>query len=219
MDLELFISEKLEGYMKGDVKVLMDIKANSDTGFGGLNFPLVLYVLSCMDYLGYLISVEQLSLWGKDTDKRILNYISAFFPDEAVNEINKVGDAFTDFFRNGLSHEYFPKKLHGISKDEGPLFQKGKDDDVLILNSYAFGKVFCQSVDNLINNLRIDVELSSQIFERMLKIEQNHSDNVKELADPTFISTLIDNHAGASGVGASVNTGLDSWLKNSNGRN
>lgn len=217
MDLDLFISENLEGYMKVDIRVLMDTKSDEATGYGGLNFPLALYIFSCMDYLGFLTSKDKYSPSG-DTKNRIMAFIEQFFPQNSIDQIHKLEDVFVNYFRHGLTHEYFPKAASGISKEEGDLFQKGKGE-VLILNSYALGEIFNQSIDTLINKIRNDTELSNRILERMSIIEKDHLNNARKLTNTGFISTLNDNLAGASGVGASLNSSLGSWFKDENDKN
>lgn len=139
-----FINRVVRGYMLKDLENLLRIPVvpNAD---GNCNFPIVLFVFSCMDFLGYLVSVEKLDDLG-DTGRRIRAYVDLAFMSEDKKKLEPYLDHLVRIFRHGLSHEFFPKSS-GISRLEAEVIsnQQGK----LVLDADRFAEMFQRSVDEL----------------------------------------------------------------------
>jgi hypothetical protein len=114
-----------KGYMVGDIKRMLAIKVKPNQD-GNCNFPIALYTLSCMDFLGYLIAKEEYSLFG-DTEKRIKAYIDTAFIVKDKEQLQPYMANFVGKFRHGLGHEFFPK-MAGISRVTPHIMSWHKND-------------------------------------------------------------------------------------------
>lgn len=177
---EIF-DKTINGYMVGDIRRLLTIKV-IDNYSGNCNFPIALYVFSCMDFLGYLIAETEYSLNG-DTDKRINEYISVMFSEEAKKEIEPHKNEFIDKFRHGLTHEFFPK-MSGISRANSELITKSIEG-YWVLDADVIANMFIKSVENL-STLESNETVLQRIYNRYYKIQEKN----KPLRDvSTFTST------------------------------
>jgi hypothetical protein len=158
-----YITEIVKGHMVGDIKRLLNIKVIPGTSHGNCNFPIVLYVFSCMDFLGYLVAIEEYSLYGRDTEKRVMAYIDQMFSYEAKKEIEPHRKWFVDTFRHGLSHEFFPK-MAGVSRTNAKLMTL-RPDGYWVLDADILARMFIQSTDNLVKKTEDEI-FCIDIYER-----------------------------------------------------
>lgn len=180
----VILKQIVKGYMIEDLKRLIAIPVIPNTA-GNCNFPIALYTLSCMDFLGYLIAQPSYSLWGKDTIKRIEAYIDMTFTAPAKKEFEPNRSKFIEKFRHGLSHEFFPKNS-GVSrirpKEKATLMWK-LEADLWILDADLLSSYFIDSVVNLESIIK-EADLCDRIYERYIKIQQNNSPS----PPPTILS-------------------------------
>jgi len=173
-----FVRSKLfpgfEGYMVEDIKSLLAIdKTPGRTG--ACNFPIALYVLSCMEYLGYVTSVGEIKTNDRGyTQKRIRAYADAFFPEPDRSTMCGLWGDVTNIFRHGLSHVYFPKQ-GGVSRaDSGHILNQLPSGDQ-VLDADSLAKIFMVSISELANALRDDDVLCERMFDRQEKLAHEHS--------------------------------------------
>lgn len=184
------------GWILQDLKRLIQIPVipNSD---GNCNFPIALFVLSCMDFLGYLTSLQELNSIG-DTEKRIKTYIDLYFVETDKKALRPYMDDFVEVFRHGLSHEFFPK-YGGISRTiPHVIWQK---DDKLVLDADELSHAFIRSIDNLSDRLdqlplaervvrRYETkqnENKQRFIQRLISTSNNYSSNATISYDPNLI--------------------------------
>src|SRR3989344_8086584 len=152
-----FISEVIDGWMLKDLESLISIPHRQSMA-GNCNFPIALYIFSCLEFLGHLTSpnliTNQQSGYSKD---RILSYIDNFFTKESTQEIQPYRSSFVNIFRNGLAHEYFAKSA-GISRTEVNLLQVDNEGRP-ILDADRFAEAFKYSIDNLKKKVSSDMAL------------------------------------------------------------
>lgn len=166
---EEIVGKMIGGYMVGDTKRLLEIKVIENYD-GNCNFPIALYVFSCMDFLGYLFAKGKQNPRG-DTAKRINAYISLFFTDEAKAGIEPHKTEFVDTFRNGLSHEFFPK-ISGISRVNNGLMSVSVNG-YWVLDADILAKMFLDSVSSL-SRLASDTIVAEQVYDRYFEIQKKN---------------------------------------------
>lgn len=110
MTKENFI-ERLQCWIKQGLINMQGIQPVS--GCGGCNFPIVLYTLSCMEWLGFLLrdcgaSTTQLNKTTENLDG-CLDFFEVKYHDIRIRNIIKL------LFRHGLVHQFGPK-FSGISR-------------------------------------------------------------------------------------------------------
>lgn len=177
-----------------------------------------------MDFLGYLISNrEEPTLKDpKEPDPmRIIDYIE-FFNDEDKHQISKHSDILVKVFRNGLAHQFFPKRA-GVSRVNNELFTKSKEGGYLVLDAEILAKMFLKSIENLTIKSTKDDELSYKLYKRLKKFDDN-SEKVHQSAS-TFncypnssgasISLLRPSKGGARVLQVSVRQNMSSSSKTS----
>lgn len=178
----------IKTFMVEDLKSMLGIDPNKE---GACNFPIALYTLSCIDYLGYLIADKTYSRYGRDTDKRIRDYINMTFDEIDKESLVLYLEKLVDQFRHGLAHEYFPK-LAGISRITSKVVVL--DKDMVILNADIFANMFLKSLQNLESLL--DDNFCLKIHDRYNSI---YNDNVKEHGDKQVLNTGDYSYAGYTG--------------------
>lgn len=149
--------------MVEDLKSMLAID-KSPGRVGACNFPIALYTLSCMDYLGFLVAKDVYSIKGKDTQKRISSYAGAFFPDAAKKELADRWERVTNIFRHGLSHVFFPKQ-GGVSRADSQNII-AEVSGATILDADALARAFVESTGELEKSLLSDDALCERIFDR-----------------------------------------------------
>lgn len=174
--------------MKKDLKRLLTDIPHRSGEVGNCNFPIALYVFSCLEFLGYLTSVNLInSNQSGFTQQRIMSYIDTFFPEEFVRQIQSHRNIFVNVFRNGLAHEYFAKSA-GISRTETHPLQVDNQGH-LILDVDRFAEAFKTSIGKLKETIKTDITLSDRIVERYSTLYQR---NLHFRAVPTT-TTYVSN--------------------------
>ncbi|HUV47045.1 MAG TPA: hypothetical protein VMW29_02825 [Candidatus Bathyarchaeia archaeon] len=166
---EEIVGKMVCGYMVGDIKRLLEIKVIENYD-GNCNFPIALYVFSCMDFLGYLFAENKYNPSG-DTAKRINAYIDLFFTDKAKAEIEPHKTEFVDTFRNGLSHEFFPK-ISGISRINDSLMSIS-EKGYWVMDADILARMFLESVENL-KKFSTHVTVSCRAYDRYSEIQKEN---------------------------------------------
>lgn len=159
-----FFHEVIEEMMLADLNNLTSkIKVVPNSG-GNCNFPITLFIFSCIEFLGYLTS-ESLIDGNKDySKKRFLSYIDSFFGENYKIQINNNREIFVSVFRHGLSHEFFAKAA-GISRSSGTLVTTHPETGVLVLDADEFYQAFRVSTELLKDKILKDED---NICERII---------------------------------------------------
>src|SRR3989338_3474205 len=169
---------QIRGYMVADLQNMLAI--NKIPGWSGAcNFPIALYTLSCMDYLGFLTSAALLKTDGGDTSKRLAAYANSFFGEPHRGAMSTRWEETTKIFRHGLSHVFFPKQ-GGVSRAHGPNILETQSG-VLVLDADTLAHAFINSVATLDSQVIGDDTLSEKIFDRLEILENQHSSVVQSL--------------------------------------
>lgn len=164
LEAQKFFDEVVRELMLADLNnLVMKIPAIPNTG-GNCNFPIALFIFSCVEFLGYLTSEELIEGGNDYTKKRVFSYINDFFDKKYQDQVFENEATFVDVFRHGLSHEFFAKGA-GISRDKGVLLGKNQED-ILILSADEFYDAF---------------RLSTQIlYQKVSTNENNVADRICE---------------------------------------
>lgn len=184
---DYIIRKIVKGYIVGDLKRLLSIKVipNHD---GNCNFPIALYVLTSMSFLGYLISERELiNDW-----ERINAYIDGMFREEDKAKIEPHRAEFTNKFRNGLAHEFFPK-MAGISRVNSELMTLS-EEGYWVLDADILADMFIKSADNLENATR-DEAFCLRMFSRYNEIQRR---NLELKNRPLVTTTNVVRSSGAT---------------------
>lgn len=178
-----FLTEIVKGYIVGDLKRLLAVKVipNYD---GNCNFPIALYIFSCMDFLGYLISEENLRPSG-DTVKRINTYIKTTFTEEDKEKLKSHMDSLVARFRHGLGHEFFPK-MAGIGRGNPEIFTWQPEGGYLVLDADRLAETFVRSVPNL-ERLFEREEIRLKAFDRYCDMQLENQEFIAGTATKTEV--------------------------------
>jgi len=183
--LDNFITEVIDGWICQDLERLLTDIPHRPGMAGNCNFPIALYIFSCLEFLGNLTSPVLISNnQPGHTKDRILSYIDTFFLEEFVKEMKPHRNNFVNIFRNGLAHEYFAKSA-GISRTEVCLLQVNNQGQ-LVLDADRFAEAFRTSIERLKEAIKADTALVERIVERYRNSYQN---NLRFRVTPT--TTMI----------------------------
>lgn len=180
----------IDGYMLSDLRQMVDLPVKPNQS-GNCNFPIVLYIFSCMEFLGTLISeIPILDRRGATRD-RVWAYIELTFGNN-IQAFDQHRTSFIQIFRHGLTHEFFAKNA-GISRQHTNLFGTSPGGK-LVLDADRFYEVFRDSCNRLKSLMDTSEEIAERISERYLELQQRNRDQWPSTS-PTFTRT-----SGATGA-------------------
>lgn len=160
----------IDGYMLTDLKRIVDLPVVPNQ-VGNCNFPIVIYIFSCMEFLGVLVSDVPIPDRNKATQDRIWAYMELTFGD-SFQEFQQHRDTFIQIFRQGLIHEFFAKNA-GVSRKQTELFGTSLGGKI-ILDADRFYKAFRDSCDRFKSLVDTSEELALRISERYLQLQQHN---------------------------------------------
>ena len=181
------LSKIVRGYIVGDLRRMLNIEVvpNYD---GNCNFPIALYTLTSMDFLGYLIAEQEFRLDG-GTVGRINAYIEMVFDSEDRRKLKPYMEHFVAKFRHGLAHEFFPKRA-GISRGNSEIMTWSKEDECWVLDADRLAEMFLGSVANLeklVDDVRVGVKIFDRYKKKQLDIaEYRHRPDISEIRAGTI---------------------------------
>lgn len=173
-----FIEDVVVRWMIGDLDSMEAKIPHIQDASGNCNFPIALSVFSCIEFLGYLTSVNLIDskTSGGYTLNRVNSYIDMFFNPNYLSQIKPFRSTFVNIFRHGLAHEYFAKSA-GISRNTGTLVTVDKVTGSIVLDADEFYQAFKASVDNLKNEI---LQNKDGIAERIItRYNALQADNAK----------------------------------------
>jgi len=190
--LNNFISEVVEGWMLSDLVSLSAIPHQPGAA-GNCNFPIALYIFSCVEFLGQLtFSGQELPDRGY-TKASVLGFIDDFFPDDFKQKLQPHKNEFVNIFRNGLAHNYFAKAA-GVSRAKTEPFSM--ENGLLVLDADRFADAFRLAVDKLKATIQNDTQLVERIIGRYeAQVNENQKfklspDKIKFYSTPTSGASL-----------------------------
>lgn len=180
----------IDGYMLSDLKRIVDLPVIPNQA-GNCNFPIVLYIFSCMEFLGTLVSETPIPDGPGATRDRVWAYIELNFgPHLQVFQQHR--NTFVQIFRHGLTHEFFAKNA-GVSRQHADLFGTSPGGK-LVLDADRFYDVFGQSCERLKSLVDTSEEVARRVSERYLELQQRNREQWPS-GSPVFTRT-----SGATGA-------------------
>lgn len=199
--LNSFISQVVDGWMLNDLAILTAIPHKPGAA-GNCNFPIALYIFSCVEFLGQLtFSGQSLPSTGY-TKASVLGFIDDFFPDDFKQKLQPHKNEFVNIFRNGLAHNYFAKAA-GVSRTKTEPFSI--EDGHLVLDADRFAEAFRLAVDKLKTTIQSDTHLVERMVNRY---EAQVNDNQKFKLSADKIRLYSTPTSGASLAHPSMLQGL-----------
>lgn len=168
-----YITDKVtDGYMLGDLKRITNLPVIPSKP-GNCNFPIVLYIFSCIEFLGGLVSETPIPDGHGATQKRVWSYMQLTFgPHFQIFQQHE--DNFVQIFRHGLSHEFFAKNA-GVSRHQNELFGTSAGRK-LTLDADRFFEIFYESCCTLKSLVERNEELAVRISERYLELQRRNQE-------------------------------------------
>lgn len=160
-----FFDEVVQGLMLADLNNLVTKIAVIPNSGGNCNFPIVLFIFSCIEFLGYLTAEELIEGGQEYTKGRIFSYINLFFDEKYKVQLNAKENDFVDIFRHGLSHEFFAKAA-GVSRQKEILIGTDAITNVLVLDADEFYKAFRLSTEVLRDKISSESGIAERIVDR-----------------------------------------------------
>ncbi len=165
------LMDKTKVYIETDLRKMLDSECNSDEySSGGLAVPIGLTCFATMDLFGFLLGKSKKSV----TEHNFINFMG-FFPGQGYEQYAK---PLNEFYRNGLSHHFFPKGCgikRGCPKDK--ILARGLDQDnkpLDYLNVDALASAVLSSLERIREELR---EPNSDELIKNINKQLNHLKN------------------------------------------
>ena len=177
-----YLKEKvIDGYMLGDLKRMVDLPVVPNQT-GNCNFPITLYVFSCIEFLGTLVSEEPIPDRPGATQDRFWAYVELTFGNN-LQTFQQHRNNFIQIFRHGLTHEFFAKNA-GISRQHAEVFgisEGGK----LVLDADRFYDIFKESCETLKSLLDTSEQIKERVVDRYLELQQRNQNLWGSTVSPT----------------------------------
>lgn len=181
--IQYLIDTVIEGYMLSDLRRIIALPVIPNQ-VGNCNFPIVLYIFACMEFLGTLVSEKPIPDRPGSTQERVWAYMELTV--ESFKDFEKYKDSFIQIFRHGLSHEFFAKNA-GISRHQSDIFGTSPGGK-LVLDADRFYDVFQDSCFKLKSMVNTDQELTERISVRYLKLQQRNREQWSVNTPAVFVS-------------------------------
>ncbi len=182
--IEYIKNKVIDGYMLTDLKRIVDLPVVPNH-VGNCNFPIVIYIFSCMEFLGILVSEVPIPDRIGATQDRVWAYMELTF-GKNFQAFQQHRDTFIQIFRHGLIHEYFAKNA-GVSRKHPELFGTSPGGKI-VLDADKFYEAFRDSCDRLKSLVNTSEELAQRISERYLELQQRNRERWPSRS-PTFTRT------------------------------
>lgn len=199
--LDNFVEEVISGWMIRDLNKMLDLPVTPNSP-GNCNFPIALYVFSCIEFLGQLTPSKQIDASRSNyTKTSVLGFIDDFFPSTFKDNLQPFRQQFVNIFRNGLSHNYFAKNA-GVSRKESKPFQVNQNGN-LILDADKFARAFIEAVEKLKLRINSDLDLAKRMVDRYNEqfknnLLYNFSTSTRQTITTTTSSSSTPNISGPS---------------------
>ena len=194
----------IDGYMLTDLDRMVGFPVVPNQ-LGNCNFPIAMYIFSCIEFLGSLVS-EQPILGGLGvTQNRVWAYMELTFRTNLQVFQQHRGD-FVQIFRHGMVHEFFAKNA-GVSRGELDVFgltPGGKPS----LDADRFYEVFRESCEELKFLIDSSDELAERVADRYLDMQRRNRASWPAMSPvpPSITTAYVSGASGARQPDASMTT-------------
>lgn len=175
----------IDGYMLGDLKRMVDLPVIPNET-GNCNFPITLYIFSCIEFLGTLVAETPIPDRPGATQDRFWAYVELAFGN-SLQSFQQHRNNFIQIFRHGLTHEFFAKHA-GISRQHTELFSTSSGGK-LVLDADRFYDVFKESCDTLKSLLDTSDQLKERVSDRYLELQQRNQNRWGSTVSPTALAS------------------------------
>jgi len=178
MNKEQFI-EKLECWIKQDLINMLGIKAINNCG--GCNFPIVLYILTSMEWIGFIARDCNCTKSQRDATHENIGECLKYFnnPKYANKHIKNI---IIKIFRHGLVHQFGPKAA-GISRGNCLEFAIYTYNDLPVIDADLFASDFIEAIDNCIEKVVQDDKFFNRVKEKLNYLFAEDKKDLYKLAD------------------------------------
>ena len=161
MNKIFFVTNIVNGQIRLDTQRLLNVKPQRYAVGGNINYPLALYVLSCMEFLGSILLGEDINY-----TENVSAYINTCFVNANEYNINLI----RDIYRHGLAHEYFARG--GVSRSGvRPAIRKGINF-AIILDAETLANDFLSSLKTFENSI-VDQKYEKRMSDILKKVQGN----------------------------------------------
>ncbi|MFA6218143.1 MAG: hypothetical protein WDL87_10890 [Candidatus Omnitrophota bacterium] len=183
------LMDKTKVYVETDLRKMLDSECNSDEySSGGLAVPIGLTCFAAMDLFGFLLGKSK-----KSVTEHNFEIFMGLFPEQGYEQYAK---PLNEFYRNGLSHHFFPKGCgikRGHPKDK--ILERGLDQEEKLLdylNVDALANAVLGSLERIREELRQpnSVELIKNINKQLNHLKNGISKKLEHITpSPTTQTT------------------------------
>ena len=119
MTIEEFSTKHIEGYLFCDLEKMADIKPSPGEQYGGVGYPMVASILSGMELLGGLLSLNAFDRDRGNTYSANYwdDYLSISCPRYAIPGLKEL---FRNLVRHGIAHTFLAKIGVWVTKNDAP---------------------------------------------------------------------------------------------------
>lgn len=160
----------IDGYMLGDLRKMVDLPVVPNQT-GNCNFPITLYIFSCIEFLGTLVAETPIPDGHGATQARFWAYVELTFGNN-LQTFQQHRNNFIQIFRHGLTHEFFAKNA-GISRQHDEVFSTSEGGK-LVLDADKFNDIFKESCETLKALLDDSEDLKERVAGRYLELQQRN---------------------------------------------
>lgn len=182
----IYLKEKvIEGYMLGDLKRMIEVPVLPNQT-GNLNFPITLYIFSCIEFLGTLVSETPIPDRPGATQDRFWAYVELAFGNN-LQTFQQYRTNFIQIFRHGLTHEFFAKNA-GVGRNNAEIFSISVGGKI-VLDADRFYDVFKDSCDTLKSLLETSEELKERVSSRYIELQERNQNRGSLGFSPTAFAS------------------------------
>lgn len=177
-----YLKEKVvDGYMLEDLKRMVDLPVIPNQT-GNCNFPITLYIFSCIEFLGTLVAETPIPDGHGATQARFWAYVEMTFGDN-LQIFQQHRSTFIQIFRHGLTHEFFAKNA-GISRQHTEVFSTSEGGK-LVLDADRFYDTFKESCVTLKALFDTSDKLKERVADRYLDLQRRNQNRWGSTNSPT----------------------------------
>jgi len=175
----------IDGYMLSDLRRMVDLPVMPNQT-GNCNFPITLYIFSCIEFLGTLVAETPIPDGHGATQNRFWAYVELTFGNN-LQAFQQHRNNFVQIFRHGLTHEFFAKNA-GISRQHTEVFSTSEGGK-LVLDADRFYDIFKDSCETLKSLLNTSAELRERVADRYLELQQRNQNRWGPTNSPTVLAS------------------------------
>jgi hypothetical protein len=205
MKIEEFLTKHIDGYLLHDLKNMADIGMETPEEPGLVNYPMVATVLSGMELLGGILSIQP---FNPDMGDRYFSeywkdYLVRCCPERPEYNIENLDRLFRNLVRHGVVHTFLAKQ--GVWIVKGHLdhhLNIDRKNKRITIDSIELYKDFEKSYMNLVRPIVFELappdskttrENMQQRLDEMVRIYSKHSRNSFDNLGPCIANSSFSN--------------------------